>query len=108
MSGSERWKQKWIAAIFLCGWLLFSFCESIASYAAGMANEAVILLQMFIAVINEVGSATMRPVSTTADLGRTSLSQKNRSARSRLKHLSESLNPLLRTSAGSTGSTHIV
>jgi len=36
MSGSERWKQKWIAAIFLCGWLLFSFCES--AFCANVAT----------------------------------------------------------------------
>ncbi|WWC62542.1 uncharacterized protein I303_105138 [Kwoniella dejecticola CBS 10117] len=38
MSSEGQFKQNWIAAIFLCGWMLFSF---------------FILVQLFIAVINE-------------------------------------------------------
>jgi hypothetical protein len=55
MEAEAQWKQQWLAAVFLCGWFLFANGEPYRTAREnGVAHDLAIVLQMFIAVINEV------------------------------------------------------
>jgi voltage-dependent calcium channel len=54
-SDSENpFKQQWIAIFFVASWFFFANCEFATSIGIPRLMIPVILLQMFVAVINEV------------------------------------------------------
>ena len=95
MQAEVPFGQQWLAAVFFCVWILFAYGAFLP--IRNPAHVVAIVLQMFIAVINEVSDSSRRLVSKSR---RILPSPKSRSANDRLRSSSAGLNLRLPKSAG--------